>query len=278
MKYYSLKDDSIININDDSTGLKFLYNNFFGRLCLKITISKPIRSIYSKYMCSKLSAKKISSFIKKNNINMDEYYEDDYTSFNDFFIRRIKEDKRKIDDGLFAIADSKLSVYEIDNNTSFHVKNSIYTVDELLGDDGSKYNGGYALVFRLCVDDYHHYVFPDSGKIIGSKKIKGKLHTVQPIAFKKYKVFSENSREITYLDTDHYGEVAYIEVGAMMIGKIVNEDVSNFKRGEEKGHFEFGGSTVILLFQKDKISINPKIIDSSKNGIETIVKLGNNIN
>lgn len=277
MKYYNLKTNKYIEIEENNRGLNFLYSNVFGRFILKIVISKPIRNIYNKYMTSKYSLKKIDKFIKNNNINMDEYQEENYKSFNDFFIRKIKDDKRKVSKGLFAIADSKLSVYKIDDNSSFKVKNSIYTIDELLQSDGSSFKDGYALIFRLCVDDYHHYVYPDDGEVLSNKHINGVLHTVQPLAFKKYKVFSENDREVTFLNTKKYGEMAYIEVGAMMIGKIVNEEVTKFKRGEEKGHFEFGGSTVILLFKKDQININKKIIENSKKEIETIVKLGDSL-
>lgn len=277
MKYYNLKTNKYIEIEENNRGLNFLYSNVFGRIILKIVISKPIRNIYNKYMTSKYSLKKIDKFIKNNNINMDEYQEENYKSFNDFFIRKIKDDKRKVSKGLFAIADSKLSVYKIDDNSSFKVKNSIYTIDELLQSDGSSFKDGYALIFRLCVDDYHHYVYPDDGEVLSNKHINGVLHTVQPLAFKKYKVFSENDREVTFLNTKKYGEMAYIEVGAMMIGKIVNEEVTKFKRGEEKGHFEFGGSTVILLFKKDQIKINKKIIENSKKEIETIVKLGDSL-
>lgn len=277
MKYYNLKTNKYIEIEENNRGLNFLYSNVFGRIILKIVISKPIRNIYNKYMTSKYSLKKIDKFIKNNNINMDEYQEENYKSFNDFFIRKIKDDKRKVSKGLFAIADSKLSVYKIDDNSSFKVKNSIYTIDELLQSDGSSFKDGYALIFRLCVDDYHHYVYPDDGEVLSNKHINGVLHTVQPLAFKKYKVFSENDREVTFLNTKNYGEMAYIEVGAMMIGKILNEEVTKFKRGEEKGHFEFGGSTVILLFKKDQIKINKKIIENSKKEIETIVKLGDSL-
>lgn len=277
MKYYNLKTNKYIEIEENNRGLNFLYSNVLGRIILKIVISKPIRNIYNKYMTSKYSLKKIDKFIKNNNINMDEYQEENYKSFNDFFIRKIKDDKRKVSECLFAIADSKLSVYKIDDNSSFKVKNSIYTIDELLQSDGSSFKDGYALIFRLCVDDYHHYVYPDDGEVLSNKHINGVLHTVQPLAFKKYKVFSENDREVTFLNTKKYGEIAYIEVGAMMIGKIVNENVTKFKRGEEKGHFEFGGSTVILLFKKDQIKINKKIIENSKKEIETIVKLGDSL-
>ena len=270
--YYDLKNDKYIE-NKDSKALKFLYNTIIGRVILKIATTKFIANAYALYMNSSIYKKKIKKFIKNNNINMEEYIKKDYKSFNDFFIRNIKDGKRKIEDGLIAICDSKLSVYKIDENSRFNIKNSIYTVNELIGED-KKYK--YALIFRLCVDDYHHYIFPDDGKIITNKHIKGRLHTVQPIALKKYKVFHENDREVTFLKCDNLGDICIIEVGALMVGKIVNEDKKSFKKGEEKGHFEFGGSTVIMLVEKD-ININKKILDMSKNDIETIVKMGQNI-
>ena len=267
--YYDLKNDSFINEEENKT-LNFLYNTKFGRILLKIATTKTIANMYAKYMNSKFSKKKIAKFIKKNNINMDIYKEKDYISFNDFFIREIKQGKRNIEDKLIAVCDSKLSIYKIDENLKFNIKNSIYTVEELIGEN-REYK--YALVFRLCVDDYHHYVFPDDGKVVRNKHIDGKLHTVQPIAHKKYKVYHENDRDITFLECDNLGDVCYIEVGALLIGKIVNLKKNNFKKGEEKGHFEFGGSTVIMLINKE-INLNNKVIENSKKDIETIVKMG----
>ena len=272
MKYYDYKTNKYYEVNTN-IGLNLLYNSLIGRILLKFLTTKIVSNIYAKYNTSKLSKIKIKKFIKKNKIEMTEYIEKDYSSFNDFFIRNIKKDKRPISDGIIAVCDSKLSAYKLDNDSSFKIKNSIYTVEELIGE---KKEYKYALIFRLCVDDYHHYTFPDDGKIISKKRIEGKLHTVQPIAFKRYKVFHENTREITYLNCKNLGEVCYIEVGAMMVGKIVNEQKKEFVKGEEKGHFEFGGSTVILLINKD-IKLDKKILENTSQEIETVVKLGNNI-
>ena len=275
MKYYDLSNDKYL-VEPENNGLKFLYNNVFGRLILKLITLKFIVNLYAKYQNSKLSKHKIKKFIKKNNINMDEYIEKDYNSFNDFFMRQIKPEKRTIENGFISPCDAKLSIYKIDDNLSLHVKNSIYTIDELIDGDSSEFKNGYALVYRLGVTDYHHYIYPFSGKVISSKYIKGKLHTVQPIALKKYKVFSENSREVTIVESSLYGKVAIIEVGAMMIGRIVNETADIFNKGDEKGHFEFGGSTIIYLFS-NKININQKILEMTNNDIEVIVKMGENL-
>ena len=255
--------------------LKFLYNTILGRCILKITSSHAVANISEKYLNSRLSKHRIKKFIKKNNIDMNEYETKEYNSFNDFFQRKIKKGKRPIKNGLIAICDAKLTAYKISEKNTFEIKNSIYTIEELIKEKEKCYE--YALIFRLTVSHYHHYVFPDDGKIRKSKKIKGILHTVQPIALKKYKVFVENTREVTFLNCKHLGNVCYTEVGAMLIGKIVNENVKNFKKGEEKGHFEFGGSTIILLIEKNKVKIRKDILNNSKKDIETEVKLGEKI-
>lgn len=276
MKYCNYKTNDVINIPENKA-LKFLYNNFFGRLILKIATTKVIANIYRIYQNSRLSKHKINKFIKENNINMDDYIKEEYKSFNDFFMRRIKPEKRKIENGFVCPCDSKVSVYNIDDSLILDIKNSKYTVNELIGENAEAYKNGTCIVFRLCVDDYHHYIYPFDGKVLNNKYINGKLHTVQPIALKKCKVFSENSREVTVVESKKYGNVAIIEVGALMVGKIVNEKVTEFAKGDEKGHFEFGGSTIIYLFEENKLKLNNDLYENTNNDIETVVKMGMNL-
>lgn len=69
-----------------------------------------------------------------------------------------------------------------------------------------------------------------------------------------------------------------MEVGALLVGRIVNyHEKKEVKRGEEKGRFEFGGSTVILCLEKDKAVIDGDILSNSAAGIETVVKMGEKI-
>lgn len=262
----------------ESLVLKILYGNMVGRIVLKPFTYKWFTNLGECYMNSKFSKHKIKKFIKKNNINMDEYEEKKYSSFDDFFTRKIKSNVRNIsmtNNDLISPCDSKLSVYKINHKTTLNIKNSYYTISELLCDNelSKKYEDGYCLIFRLCVDDYHHYHFIDNGKIGKKKLIKGKFHTVRPIAQKHVKVFSENTREWNLLKTDNFGDVIQIEVGALMVGKICNIEKNSFKRGEEKGYFRFGGSTIVLLFEKDKIIIDSDIVEQSNLGNEVIVKL-----
>jgi len=209
---------------------------------------------------------------------LNEYEECEYKSFNEFFMRKKKNVKNKLsnDNNLFlAPADSKLTVYKIGDDVCLNIKNSKYTISELLQDDklAKKYKGGYCLVYRLCVDDYHHYYYIDDATVISSKKIKGILHTVQPIAFKKYKVFLENTREYNVLKTANFGTIVQMEVGALLVGKICNENIKKIKRGDEKGHFEFGGSTIIILVEKNKIKVDDDILENSSKEIETKISL-----
>ncbi|URZ17448.1 phosphatidylserine decarboxylase [Clostridium felsineum] len=266
-----------------SKQLEFLYNTYIGRILLKIFITKRVFSRVSAiFNNSKGSIKKIEPFIKEYEIDMKDYPKVEYTSFNDFFTRKIIQARRKfskINKDLISVADAKLLVYKIDNDLKMNIKNSIYTCSELLkGDELSeKYKNGTCLVFRLTVDDYHRYCFIDEGIIKGNRVIHGRLHTVGPISAKRYKVYSENHREYSILDTKNFDEVVQIEVGALLVGKIKNHSIKNFKRGQEKGYFCFGGSTIVLLFKENIVKIDEDILNYSKEGIETKVKMGEKI-
>lgn len=262
--------------------LVFLYHTLLGRVILKFFISRAYSQWSARADNKKGSAKKIGSFIKTYQINTEDFEDKEYTSFNDFFARRIKNGKRPVSlDGkdLISIADAKLLVYGIENDLKIKMKNSIYTVEELIQDKNlaGEYKNGICLVFRLSVDDCHRYIYLDDGDLIKTKKIEGVLHTVTPIAAKKYKVFSENYRVCSLLSTKNFGEVTQIEIGAILVGKINNHQMKKFKRGDEKGWFEFGGSTIVLLFKENCISVDSDIIAYSKRSIETKVKLGEKI-
>lgn len=278
-----IEDNRVIIEENDSKTLNFLYHNILGRLFLKILVRPTISKIAGWFMDSRLSTVAIKKFIEKNNIDLDEYEEKKYTSYNDFFTRKIKEECRKIDmnkKSLISPCDSKLTAYEINDNSIFSIKNSYYKVEDLLKDKklAKKYKGGYCLIFRLCVDDYHRYCYIDNGKHEENTFIKGVLYTVRPIALDKYNIYKENAREYTILNTENFGNVVHIEVGATMVGRIKNHHENyEFSKGEEKGMFLFGGSTIVLLIEKGKVEIEKNILKNTEQGYETIVKLGEKI-
>jgi len=271
----------IINIKEDKLTL-FLYNTILGRLLLKILILKFVSYLVGLFLSRKTSKIFINNYIKKNNIDMNEYPNVKYTSFNDFFTRKIKTNARKININkniLISPSDAKLSVYKINNDSKFLIKNSYYDLKELINDNKAKeYINGYICIFRLDVTDYHRYCYIDSGTKQKNNYIKGVFHTVRPISTSKYNIYKQNTRSWTVLKTDNFDDVIQVEVGAMMVGKIVNHHESyQFKKGEEKGYFKFGGSTICLLFKDNIVKIDNDIVYNSKNNIETIVKYGEKI-
>ena len=280
MKIYDRKTKTYEDIVQYGAGkLDFLYNNFVGRIFLGIAVSPFVSNIYAWKNSKKSSAKKIPAFIRDHNINMSDYEDREYKSFTDFFTRKIRYGKRPIDmkpESLISPADSKLLVYEIEKDTSLRVKGRTYTVDEILADseNAKEFAGGYALVFRLTVDDYHRFCYPDKGCLISKRMIKGKLHTVSPVS-KNHKIYMENTRLVNLLKTEKFGTIAYIEVGAMLIGRIVDNGTDVFEKGQEKGYFEPGGSTVIILVKN--VEIDKDIMEQSASGIETKVRYGERI-
>ena len=257
----------------------FLYTSILGRLILKLFNNRFVSKIVGKYMNSKLSIRRIKKTIKANNIDMSLYEKKKYTSFNDFFTRKKKEinfDTKK--NHLISPADSKLLAIKLNKDSGFDIKGSRYNLKTIVNEDlTTKYANGYALIFRLEVSDYHRYHFIDDGEIDEYKYIKGRLNTVQPIAYNR-KIFHTNSREYTTLHTKNFGDIVEVDVGAMLVGKISNnKEITKFKKGDEKGYFEFGGSTIILFIQDNKITIDNDILLNSTLGKETIVSCGEKI-
>ena len=265
------------------TSLEFLYHTAPGRMVLKVLTKPGISKICGRFLDSPLSCCLIKPFTRKNQICLSDYQLNSIHSFNDFFSRKIKPNLRPMDKDPFHLAapcDGLLSVWKINEDTVLPVKQSHYTISSLLADSNlaRRYNDGYCFVFRLCVNHYHRYCYVDSGRKSSNRSIDGHLHTVQPIALHDIPVFTENSREYTLIQSPHLGTLLQMEVGAMLVGRIVNhKDSGMVIRGQEKGFFQYGGSTIIVLTEKGKVSLREDISLHSKNGVETPVKMGETI-
>ena len=280
MQYYDRKRKTVEEAEEyQQSSLHFLYETVFGRVLLKYAVARPwLSKVYGLYQNSGLSKKDIKPFIEKNKIDVSAWDVDLFRCFNDFFTRK-KDIRADLSDpeALLSVADSKIRIFPITENLVLNVKRSRYTVGEILGDESlaEEFRGGTCIVFRLSVDDYHRYQYIDSGRTVCSKKIKGMLHTVRAIS-EKYNVFSRNAREVHILDTDHLGRVAQIEVGALFVGKIVNHPAESFEKMQEKGYFEYGGSTVVVLLNKE-IQFDSDILEMNAKGIEIKVRAGERI-
>jgi len=263
--------------------LWFLYHHPFGRFLLRLLKSRWVSSLVGIFMNSRFSKFLIKPFVRKHQLNLEDYVCDSFSSYNDFFTRKMKEGKRKVDknNGAFiAPCDGFLSVYPIKNGLVIPVKQSKYSIASLLRNEelALKYQDGICLVFRLCVHHYHRYCYLDDGVKGKNISIDGFLHTVRPVALETTSVFVENSREYTLMHTKNFGDVVQVEVGAMLVGKINNyHEEYTFKKGEEKGMFLFGGSTIIVLLEKDKVYFSEKYFKKTKEGREIPVLMGEKI-
>ena len=265
------------------TQADFLYNTAAGRALLRLFVaSKTFSRLSALPGKRKKSAAKIGPFIGQYGIDMTDYGDERYATFHDFFIRKPLPGKRPFpqEPGLLgAVADAKLTVYPIGPDLTVTIKNNPYTVAGLLHDAAlaQGFENGLCLVFRLTMDDCHRYCFFDSGRVTGSATAGGKLHTVGPVSAKRHRVYTENYRCITTLATDHFGEAAMVEIGAMLVGKIINHPVTSFQRGDEKGYFAPGGSSIAVLLKAGAVVIDGDIERYSARGIESKVRMGERI-
>ena len=264
----------------ESAVLRFLYRTVVGRACLKVLTARWISKLCGAFLNTRLSKPLIRRFVEGNGIDLSQFESDNFRCFNDCFSRKIKEGMRPIPaekSVLFSPCDGLLSAYRLQEDTVLPVKQSAYTLSSLLRDDSlaERYRDGVCLVFRLCVTHYHRYCYPVSGVKGDNVFLKGRLHTVRPIALEAGPIFTENCREYTVIETERFGSVLQMEVGAMLVGKIQNHHGSGTVTcGEEKGMFLYGGSTIILLLEKDKAPVSERFFEVTANGEETPVVMG----
>lgn len=263
--------------------LRLLYGNVAGRLLIKPLTTPVISRLMGSFLSTGASRVLIAPFIRRNGIDMSQFEDTRYRNYNEFFSRKIRPECRPIDREprhLISPCDSKLTVLPICPDGRMTLKHTEYTVSSLLRSPelAASYDGGQALIFRLTVDDYHRYCYTADGRKSRTIRIPGVLHTVNPIANDYFPIYKENSREYSILHTAVFGDMIMMEVGALLVGRIVNHhEEAEVLRGEEKGYFQFGGSTIVLLLKAGSVKIDDDILKNSARGIETIVKYGEKI-
>jgi phosphatidylserine decarboxylase len=275
--------------------VEFLYKSPVGKALSPIITSKLISEIYGVMQNTTFSRIKVPKFIREFSIPIDDYkpgssgkdegIEYSYKSFNEFFIRKFKNDKRPFVNGnkLAAFAEARYFGYDkVSDELKIPVKGKFVEPIKMLESNewGKIFEGGPLLIARLCPVDYHRYHYPDDGETLESYPIHGEYHSVNPLALKlKPDIFIENERRVSILKTKKFGMLAYVEVGAVCVGKIVqtHHEKKPFTRGDEKGYFLFGGSTVIVLGEKGKWSPSNDILENTIQGVETYIHLGDEV-
>ncbi len=263
--------------------VSLLYETKGGQILADKILSRPwLSHYYGLYQDSPLSKYKIKKFIDEFKINMSEYEGREFGSFNDFFTRKFKLESRNFtrnQNSMAAFAEGRyLGFDKISPELRFPVKGGFLTAKALLGvgNLSGKLSNGPMLIARLCPVDYHRFHFPDDGKILETYRVEGSLHSVNPTALKfKGDIFATNERQISILETGSFGTLAYVEVGALCVGKIVQtHDSVSFKRGDEKGYFHFGASTVIVMGEPGRWKPSSDILENSQIGREVFIRLG----
>ncbi|KAI5964134.1 PSD2 [Candida pseudojiufengensis] len=278
-------------------GIRLLYKGLDKAKSKRVRILLRSLSIkQGKKFDSSKSKADIESFIKFHKLNLSDCLienPNDYPTFNEFFYRKLKPNARLIEDEkndkiVSSPADCRCVAFSsVDEATELWIKGRNFTIAKLFnGDLQDNSNIPFKAedlsigVFRLAPQDYHRFHSPISGTIGEIKHINGEYYTVNPIAIRsELDVFGENIRSIIPIHTEEFGTVLMIAVGAMMVGSIVLtvKPGDKIKRGDEIGYFKFGGSTIILLFNKNKFVLDSDISSNSKSSIETLVRVGQSI-
>ena len=265
-------------MNENSTAVRFFYGTRFGRFLLKKILASRVDRLCVKFLCSRASRFLVRGYAKRHGIILEPKAK--YATFRDFFIR-FKPGISPIDltpDHLISPCDGWLSVHPIKADGAFRIKGADYRLRDFLDEqiiNDTNYEGGLCLVFRLCASDYHHYCYIDDGYQGANHYIPGELHSVQPLACETYPVYTLNRRVWTLLTTEHFGPVIQTAIGALIVGGIVNDrENCRVRRGAEMGHFELAGSTIVLLFQRDRLALAPHIKEPTAEGRELRVEQG----
>lgn len=278
------REGALVSVYDgQGRMLRFLYEKPLGQQLLKLLIRPGFSKAAGWLLSTGISRPAIGPFVRKNGIAMEEYIPQRYASFDAFFSRKIRPEARPVDMDeahLIAPADGKLTAVELEKTGIFQVKGVRYTLESLLRDGrlAERYQGGTLLIFRLSVDDYHRYCHVASGFLSETVRLSGVYHTVSPQGTAQVPVYRENTREYATLTTENFGTVLVMEVGALLVGRIVNTPGGKpVRRGEEKGYFRFGGSSVLVLLEPGRVRLDEDIVRNSAAGEETIVKMGERI-
>lgn len=257
------------------------FNDLFAR-------SPWISKCYGYLMDRPSSRKKIIPFIKEFGLDTEEFEKrpEDFTSFNDFFYRKLKPSARPIDgDSNHAIfpADGRhFGFQDISKVNGIFVKGQKFDLPTLIGSQelAQEYADGSLLLSRLCPTDYHRFHFPVQGTPGPTSMINGPLHSVNPLALRRnIRILFENRRTLTTIQSELFGQVLMIEIGAMCVGSIIQTYTANraIKKGAEKGFFRFGGSSAILIFKKGRIKLAEDLVEQSLQNRELYARIGDHL-
>ncbi len=266
--------------------LRLLYGESTRGRLLRAIARRPLVSwLYGLRQRSPRTRGRVEGFARDLGIDTREAEKPlpEYRSLDDFFARRLKAGARPVDSEaahLVSPVDARTLVFPHLDGTTLPVKGARVPLERLLGDASlaARYAGGSAAVLRLAPADYHRFHFPDAGRAGPFREIPGPLDSVHPIALEAGAPSFLNKRHVTEIESRGFGRLLMIEVGALCVGTIVQTYTpGNVERGAEKGTFRFGGSTVVLVAEKDALSFDEDLVKTTGEGMETLVRMGTRV-
>ena len=269
--------------------MRWTYANPFGRLALEALVKRPVFSQwYGWRMNRPVSRRKVLPFIREFGLDPKEFAEapESFRTFNEFFYRRLKPGARPVDADPRAVvfpADGRhLGFADASQIQGVFVKGQRFDLEKLLGDAAlaERYARGALVLSRLCPVDYHRFHFPVAGRPSATTLLNGPLYSVNPIALRRnLRYLWENRRTLTTIETESLGTVLYLEIGATNVGSIVQtyQPGKPVAKGEEKGYFEFGGSSTLLLFEPGRVQLSPDLQEQSRQQRELYARVGDRL-
>jgi phosphatidylserine decarboxylase len=263
--------------------LRRLYETAWGSALLHTFVNRAWFSHLTGFLKrSPISRREIPGFIRRYGIDAteSEFPAASYRSLDAFFTRKLKPGTRPIDRNprhLVAPAEGRVLAFAEMPRDRLDIKGCAVDIDELVGGlNGFKPGAGF--VIRLAPCDYHRFHFPADGLASDPLRLGRRLHSVHPIALAAGAPSFRNKRMVSMLSGTGCGRLLQIEVGALTVGSIVRTyESGRVKRGQEKGYFRFGGSTVILLAEPGRVFPDQDLLDATAQGLETLVKVGTRI-
>ena len=266
--------------------LRFILFNPFGKIALHMAAKRAWFSRWYGWRMSGFSSKsRVKPFIETYGIAEEEHVKraDEFTSFNDFFYRKLKPEARPVDeaeDSVVFPADGRhLGFSKASEVEGVFVKGQQFNLERLLGDSdlAARYADGAAVFSRLCPVDYHRFHFPVAGVPGNARLINGLLYSVNPLALRdRLAILWENKRYVTEIDTEEVGKVLMLEIGATNVGSVNLTYVPTrpVKKGEEKGYFAFGGSATFTIFEPGRVKLADDLLEQSAQQRELYAKVG----
>lgn len=288
-KTFFYKNNLLVEEKTEGFGVMWwLYYPVIGVVLRFFLIRRMFAQIMRWYYTSDRSRKKINAFVAKYAIKLQDFVipHQGYSSFNDFFIRRLSPGVRGIDShprSVISPADCKVLAYQtLTRDLLFFVKYLPFTLSTFLNDEklAVMYEGGSMLIFRLAPYDYHRFHMPVDGKIGKIVEIFGLYHSVNPLVYKRGICAPlTNKRVIIPLHIQSSVPILMIPVGALAVGKIelTCAEGDLLRKGDEVGYFEFGGSTVVVLCPPGFMKIDEIFVDHTNHGFETAITVGERI-